>query len=160
MKNPKLYTFDLGNNFQYYQDRCSLKNYARLCQMHLILADYIDFLMDENTNLGKPVQRAMLWVAEVNIHSMKMNYNGIIFKTAEEMEQVKDYKYQYMLGDDMVVAPVIRKGNFKQTLYLPAGEWISIWDDLRKGRAMTFMHESYSDESYCMNHSVLLVLTL
>ena len=35
--------------------------------MHLILADYIDFLMDENTNLGKPVQRAMLWVAEVNI---------------------------------------------------------------------------------------------
>ena len=70
MKNPKLYTFDLGNNFQYYQDRCSLKNYARLCQMHLILADYIDFLMDENTNLGKPVQRAMLWVAEVNIHSI------------------------------------------------------------------------------------------
>jgi len=105
-----------GNNFQYYQDRCSLKNYARLCQMHLILADYIDFLMDENTNLGKPVQRAMLWVAE----------------TAEEMEQVKDYKYQYMLGDDMVVAPVIRKGKVKQTLYLPAGEWISIWDDLRK----------------------------
>ena len=54
------------------------------------------------------------------------------FKTAEEMEQVKDYKYQYMLGDDMVVAPVIRKGRVKQTLYLPAGEWISIWDDLRK----------------------------
>merc|ERR1719204_2679354 len=44
----------------------------------------------------------------------------------------KDYKYQYMLGDDLVVAPVIRKGNFKQTLYLPAGKWISIWDDLRK----------------------------
>ena len=86
---------------------------------------------------------------------MELIHNGIIFKTAEEMEQVKDYKYQYMLGDDMVVAPVIRKGNFKQTLYLPAGEWISIWDDLRKGRAMTFMHESC-----CMNHSVLLVLTL
>ena len=60
------------------------------------------------------------------------------------MEQVKDYKYQYMLGDDLVVAPVIRKGNIKQTLYLPAGKWISIWDDLRKGRAMTFMHDSCS----------------
>ena len=35
--------------------------------MHLLLADYIDFLMDENTNLGKPVQRAMLWVAEVGL---------------------------------------------------------------------------------------------
>ena len=45
---------------------------------------------------------------------MELIHNGIIFKTAEEMEQVKDYKYQYMLGDDMVVAPVIRKGNFKQ----------------------------------------------
>ena len=67
-----------------------------------------------------------------------------LFKTAEEMEQVKDYKYQYMLGDDMVVAPVIRKGKVKQTLYLPAGEWISIWDDLRKGQAMTFMFDLYS----------------
>lgn len=43
--------------------------------MHLILADYIDFLMDENTNLGKPVQRAMLWVAEVNIPFVKMTHN-------------------------------------------------------------------------------------
>ena len=67
-----------------------------------------------------------------------------LFKTAEEMEQVKDYKYQYMLGDDMVVAPVIRKGKVKQTLYLPAGKWISIWDDLRKGRAMTLNSETYN----------------
>ena len=71
-------------------------------------------------------------------------HNGIIFKTAEEMEQVKDYKYQYMLGDDMVVAPVIRKGKVKQTLYLPAGKWISIWDDLRKGRDMTLNSEAYN----------------
>ena len=62
---PTQFKTFLGNNFQYYQDRCSLRNYARLCQMHLLLADYIDFLMDENTNLGKPVQRAMLWMAEV-----------------------------------------------------------------------------------------------
>ena len=50
--------------------------------MHLILADYIDFLMDENTNLGKPVQRAMLWVAEVNIfrHKLRLiNYELLIF---------------------------------------------------------------------------------
>lgn len=73
-----------------------------------------------------------------------------LFKTAEEMEQVKDYKYQYMLGDDMVVAPVIRKGKVKQTLYLPAGEWISIWDDLRKGQAMTFMYDSYSITSVAL----------
>ena len=64
----------LGNNFQYYQDRCSLRNYARLCQMHIILHDYIDFLMDENTNLGKPVQRAMLWVAEVSTRT-ESNYS-------------------------------------------------------------------------------------
>ena len=67
----------------------------------------------ENTNLGKPVQRAMLWEAE----------------TPEEMEHVKDIQFQYMFGDDMVVAPIIRKATFKQNIYLPAGEWISIWDE-------------------------------
>ncbi len=38
-----------------------------------------------------------------------------------------DFPYQYLLGDDLLVAPVVRPGVEAWHVYLPAGEWIDAW---------------------------------
>lgn len=36
-------------------------------------------------------------------------------------------RYQYMLGSDFMVAPVVTRGAQSVRLYLPAGAWIELW---------------------------------
>jgi len=99
-----------NDGWQYYCDRCSMKKYARLVNIHNQLHDYLDFLMEENTNLGKPIQRPMLW----------LDSNEEIFR---------DMHNQYMLGDDLVVAPVIRRNQTNRGITLPKGTWKHLWDE-------------------------------
>ncbi len=40
-------------------------------------------------------------------------------------------EYEYLLGKDLLVAPVIEPGATKRTLYLPPGEWVSYWSGAR-----------------------------
>ena len=36
-------------------------------------------------------------------------------------------EYQYLLGDSLLVAPVIEQGAVSRKLYLPQGEWVNYW---------------------------------
>ncbi|BEP12761.1 hypothetical protein acdb102_10720 [Acidothermaceae bacterium B102] len=35
--------------------------------------------------------------------------------------------YEYLLGGDLLVAPVVAAGTREQSVYLPSGEWIDVW---------------------------------
>ncbi len=50
-----------------------------------------------------------------------------------------DCEDEYMIGDKILVAPVIRQAATTRTLYLPAGLWIDYWTgrDLQGGREVT-----------------------
>lgn len=98
--------------FQYYCNICSKKLFGRLVKVsismltsliifkvHNVLEKYIDFLMGENAEQGKPIQRPMIWL--------------------EDKEELRSVDTQYYFGDDMVVAPVLRGGMEKHTLYIP-----------------------------------------
>ena len=38
-----------------------------------------------------------------------------------------DHKFQYLFGDEMLLAPVYEKGSINQTVYLPEGNWVNYW---------------------------------
>ncbi len=41
--------------------------------------------------------------------------------------EVWDHPYQYMFGDDLLVAPVCWEGADELDVYLPAGDWVDVW---------------------------------
>lgn len=38
------------------------------------------------------------------------------------------YKYEYLLGKDLLVAPVYKSENIRDSIYFPAGTWVDYWD--------------------------------
>jgi Alpha-glucosidases, family 31 of glycosyl hydrolases len=44
---------------------------------------------------------------------------------------VWDYPYQYLLGDDLLVAPVVEPGREQIDMYVPAGDWANLWNSSR-----------------------------
>lgn len=42
-------------------------------------------------------------------------------------ETAWDFPFQYLLGDDVLVAPVTEPGATEWTIYLPAGAWVDAW---------------------------------
>ena len=42
-------------------------------------------------------------------------------------QRIWDFPYQWLLGDDVLVAAVVEEGAESWRVYLPAGEWIDAW---------------------------------
>lgn len=42
-------------------------------------------------------------------------------------EQARSFPYEYLFGESLLVAPVVEKGATEWKIYLPAGEWRSLW---------------------------------
>jgi alpha-glucosidase (family GH31 glycosyl hydrolase) len=81
-------------------------------ELHVRFAPYIVALARKFPTTGDPILRP-LW-----------------YNTPDDGETHK-ISDQFMLGADVVVAPVLAKGAVKRRLYLPAGEW----KELKGGRA-------------------------
>ncbi len=45
--------------------------------------------------------------------------------------QAWDHPYEYLLGDDLLVAPIVETGVTSLEVYLPIGEWIDFWTQER-----------------------------
>jgi alpha-glucosidase (family GH31 glycosyl hydrolase) len=41
--------------------------------------------------------------------------------------RIWDFPYQYLLGDDLLVAPVCEEGADRWQVYLPEGDWVDAW---------------------------------
>ncbi|MBN4001031.1 alpha-glucosidase [Nostoc sp. LPT] len=100
-------------------DKETLSHLARFGQVYKSLAAYRKTLVDQAAKVGYPVVRHLV-----------LHYPND--------PNVYDLRYQFMLGSDFLVAPVLDKGVETVQLYLPAGEWIHLWTgakfDSEKGK--------------------------
>jgi len=95
-------------NFQYYDDDDTMRQLARLVEIHVTLKPYLKESVSENAEKGLPVQRPLF------IH---YPYEA----------ETYDIQTQYLFGRDVLVAPIVEKGRVEREVYLPGDEWIHLW---------------------------------
>lgn len=104
-------------NFQIYSDDEMLRFFDRFARVFAALSDYRKGLVQDAARLGHPVVRAM-------------------FVEFPNDPEVRDIVYeQFMFGPDFLVAPVLDEGASTVDAYLPAGEWIHLWNGETYGDA-------------------------
>ncbi len=91
-------------NPQYDVDADTLAHFAARTRDFAAMADYRKGLMDEAKEHGWPVVRHLL-----------LHY--------PEHEEAWEADQQFLLGEDMLVAPVVEEGAATRTLWLPPGRW-------------------------------------
>lgn len=101
-------------NFQYYDDDDCMEQLARLVDVYTMLASYIKGLVAENAKRGIPVQRPL-------------------FLHYEQDEKVYEIQYEYLLGADVLVAPVYLADQKEWDVYLPEDHWVHLWTGMEYG---------------------------
>jgi alpha-glucosidase len=95
-------------NFQFYDDQKAIKHLRKMTDVYTKLKSYIKEAVKVNSERGVPVQRPL-------------------FLHYEEDEKTYDLKYQYLLGRDILVAPVYEEDKEEWELYLPDDNWVHFW---------------------------------
>ncbi len=90
--------------YQFYNDEEGLRFFAKMSRLHDSLHWYFRLLESEACEKGWPMMRA-LW-----LH----NQGDRACRTISR---------QYLLGEDLLVCPVTKKGAVSLRVYLPEGEW-------------------------------------
>lgn len=84
---------------------------------------FIPYLYDEfyrETQTGLPVMRPLV-----------LNY--------ENDPHVYNLNDEYMVGEDILTAPVVQQGQTKRAVYLPKGEWIDFWNGVEYSGKTTIL---------------------
>ncbi|GBF51570.1 alpha-glucosidase [Leptospira ryugenii] len=108
LKNWQVYTYTDKNGVSSLSDEDTVTLFAEIGKIHYALKDYLKDLVSESTKTGLPVVR----------HNFLVEPND---------EQLLEFPYQFFLGDDLLVAPIIKSGKTDIDVYLPEGSWEHIW---------------------------------
>lgn len=96
-------------NWSWDRDDATTAHFARFARVHRALAAEIMALGEAHRRTGMPIVRAL----------------GLAFPDDPRGYDVRD---EFMLGDALLVAPVVTEGATSRSVYLPAGEWFDVWD--------------------------------
>lgn len=94
--------------WQFDSDEETLRHFARMIDIHIHLKPYLKNAVKENAAKGLPVMR----------------HPYIHYENDQALHQ---YKYQYLLGRDLLVAPVYEEGKTSGQVYLPSDRWVNLW---------------------------------
>lgn len=82
------------------------------------LLPYLYTLAHQAAECGAPLARPLWWPPEDEAG-----------RAAGEVRRLGDVDDAFLLGDALLVAPVVRAGATSRTVPLPAGSWTSLWGD-------------------------------
>lgn len=99
-------------NVQFDSDEKIFKHFIRMSRVHYSLKNYLKKEITKSLNQKLPV-----------IKHLCLNY-------PEDKESLNQ-KYEYLLGDDILVAPILEKGKKEKKVYLPPDKWIHLWTNRR-----------------------------
>ncbi len=97
-----------SDNRQFDSDKETMAHFARMVNIHVALKPYLKEAVAANCQSGLPVMRPL-------------------FLHYENDQRTYSLAYEYLLGRDLLVAPVYKEGASKWELYLPKDEWINLW---------------------------------
>ena len=103
-----------GNSgWTYDTDEETLRHFAKMTKIHSKMLPYLRAVSDEYQTKGLPMMRHpyIHYEDDKYLHSKKPRL----------------LQYQYLLGRDLLIAPIIQKNVNKRKLYLPKDEWVHIW---------------------------------
>lgn len=101
-----------GVNHQVYSDAETLRHFARFARIYRALKSYRKELIGEAYRTGMPVIR----------HPFLHYWRDL---------EVQKLEYQFMVGAEFMVAPVLDPGRKTVKVYLPAGGWVHLWSGER-----------------------------
>jgi alpha-glucosidase len=105
-----------GVNHQIYSNEASLRHFSRLAKVYAAWEPYRTELVEEAAGTGLPVVR----------HP---------FLHYPSDPEVLGLEYQFMVGPELMVAPVLDPGEVEVEAYLPAGRWVHLWSGRKYGSA-------------------------
>jgi len=95
-------------NVQFYTDDGTYEHFATFAKVYSALAFYRSILMQEAADKGYPLVRHPL-----------LHYSND--------DRAYRLQYQWLLGTEFMVAPVVDAGQTSVSLYLPEGSWTHVW---------------------------------
>ncbi|HEX5849905.1 MAG TPA: alpha-glucosidase [Rubrobacter sp.] len=101
-------------NHQFYSDEETLEHFVRFCRVYATWKPYRMKLVKEASERGLPLVRHPF------IHY-------------PEDPEVLALEYQFMVGAELMVAPVLDPGTDAVDVYLPAGGWVHLWTGNKYG---------------------------
>jgi len=101
------------SGWSWYSDQDTLDHFAKFSRVHAHLKPYLKNAIQEYSEIGTPVVRHpyLHYEKDLTFHKQKPRI----------------IQYEFLLGRDLLVAPVYKKGAEKRKLYLPNDDWIHIW---------------------------------
>jgi alpha-glucosidase len=103
-------------NHQIYSDEETLRHFSRFAKLYAAWKPYRMKLVEEAAETGLPVIR----------HP---------FVHHPDDPEVYCLDYQFMVGSEFMVAPVLDPGEDAVEVYLPAGRWVHLWSGEEHGSA-------------------------
>ena len=94
-------------NAQHDASEAVLKHNAKMAKLHVALKPYIQQAVQENAEKGLAAIRPL-------------------FFHYDEQEAFEE-AYEFLLGRDILVAPVLKQGAEERTVYLPKDEWVHLF---------------------------------
>lgn len=95
-------------NVQFYTDKDTLETFSYWAKVYAALAKYRQQLITEATEKGYPIVRHLI------LH----------YPDDPNVYKLED---QFLLGSELLVAPVLKSGKNSVNVYFPAGEWVHLW---------------------------------